>query len=129
MTVFIAVAVLVVIGLAVALCLGGLARMSVQPSEAVSSAGGHELPDGVVHAGDVDDLRFDTALRGYRMDQVDAALERLRRRIAELEGDRGRSVRPVEPPFGLGGAGAPQPVDLHPTREAGRPRLEGPELR
>ena len=30
-------------------------------------------------------VRFDTALRGYRMDQVDAVLDRLQTRIAELE--------------------------------------------
>jgi DivIVA domain-containing protein len=34
---------------------------------------------------DVAALRFDTALRGYRMDQVDDALAALQRRIAELE--------------------------------------------
>lgn len=34
---------------------------------------------------DVDALRFDTALRGYRMDQVDEALAVLRQRIADLE--------------------------------------------
>jgi DivIVA domain-containing protein len=31
-------------------------------------------------------VRFDTALRGYRMDQVDAVLDQLQDRIAELEG-------------------------------------------
>jgi len=34
---------------------------------------------------DIDALRFDTALRGYRMDQVDEALALLRQRIADLE--------------------------------------------
>jgi DivIVA domain-containing protein len=34
---------------------------------------------------DVSAVRFDTALRGYRMDQVDAVLARLQARIAELE--------------------------------------------
>ena len=35
---------------------------------------------------DIAALRFDTALRGYRMDQVDEALAALQRRVAELEG-------------------------------------------
>lgn len=34
---------------------------------------------------DVDELRFRPALRGYRMDEVDAAIGRLRERISELE--------------------------------------------
>lgn len=36
---------------------------------------------------DVDQLRFPVAVRGYRMDDVDAALATLRNRIAELEAD------------------------------------------
>ncbi len=54
-----------------------------------------ELPDDVT-ADDLRALRFTVAFRGYRMDQVDAALERLateieRRdhRIAQLERDEG----------------------------------------
>ena len=42
-------------------------------------------------AGEITAVRFDTALRGYRMDQVDAVLDRLQTRIAELEaGDQHR---------------------------------------
>lgn len=36
-------------------------------------------------SGEISALRFDTALRGYRMDQVDAVLDQLQARIAELE--------------------------------------------
>lgn len=53
------------------------------------------LPDGAVDRGAVDALRFTLAIRGYRMDEVDAVLDRLvteleRRdeRIAALESDR-----------------------------------------
>lgn len=53
-------------------------------SEPVSSVADPGLPD-VVHPGDVDNLRFDTALRGYRIDQVDEVLDRLRDRIGEQE--------------------------------------------
>ena len=35
-------------------------------------------------------VHFDTALRGYRMDQVDAVLDQLQVRIAELEAGRDR---------------------------------------
>lgn len=40
-------------------------------------------------ADDINALRFDTALRGYRMDQVDEALRILRARIGELEAQAG----------------------------------------
>ncbi len=53
-------------------------------SNAASSVADAGLPD-VVHAGDVDNVRFDTALRGYRIDQVDEVLDRLRDRIREQE--------------------------------------------
>ena len=85
MTVLIAAAALVVIGLAVALALGALPRMSVYRTDPISSAGGRPLPAGGFLSDDVADLRFDLAVRGYRMDQVDEAVERLRQRIAELE--------------------------------------------
>ena len=42
-------------------------------------------------AGEISAVRFDTALRGYRMDQVDAVLDQLQDRIAKLEaGDQQR---------------------------------------
>ena len=46
------------------------------------------LAHNVARADDVDAVRFDTALRGYRMDQVDDVLDRLQQRIAELESAR-----------------------------------------
>ena len=62
------------------------------------------LPDGTVDRAGVDGLRFSLALRGYRMDEVDAVLDRLvdeldRRgaRILELENrpDQGQSTTAV----------------------------------
>lgn len=49
---------------------------------------------------DVENIRFDTALRGYRMDQVDEALAILRSRIERLEQQLGedRGVRPTQDP-------------------------------
>ncbi|MCA1782824.1 MAG: DivIVA domain-containing protein [Dermatophilaceae bacterium] len=53
-------------------------------SAPVHSAPAIELP---ADAGpdDIAALHFDTALRGYRMDQVDVALRTLQKRIADLE--------------------------------------------
>lgn len=61
-------------------------------SEPVHTTPAVDLP---VDAGpdDVAALHFDTALRGYRMDQVDAALRVLQRRIATLEA--GSASRPA----------------------------------
>lgn len=60
-------------------------RVGVDPlSEAVSSTPAAELP-ALPTAQDVAGVRFDTALRGYRMDQVDQVLDLLQRRLTELE--------------------------------------------
>lgn len=53
-------------------------------SEPTTTANDPGLPEHV-HARDVDGVRFDYALRGYRMDQVDDVLERLRDRLAEQD--------------------------------------------
>lgn len=49
----------------------------------------HTQPDPglplVPRAADITNVRFDTALRGYRMDQVDEVLDRLQGHIAEQE--------------------------------------------
>lgn len=57
------------------------------------------LPDGPLDRAAVDGLRFTVAIRGYRMDEVDQALERLLTdleardaRIAELETRPAREV-------------------------------------
>lgn len=79
---FILVALLVVVGVAAAVT----GRVSPDPmAEPVSSTPHHGLPSGEWEASDLDLVRFDTALRGYRMDQVDDVLDHLQRRIAELE--------------------------------------------
>lgn len=85
MIVLIAVAALTVIGLAVALGFGAVARLSVHRSDPTSTVGGRALPEGEIVSDDVEHVRFDVALRGYRMDQVDEVVDRLRLRMAELE--------------------------------------------
>lgn len=78
---FIAVAVVLVGGFA-ALIVG---RAGYDPlAEATTTQHDAALPE-ELHAADVAGVHFDTALRGYRMDQVDAVLDQLQRRIAELE--------------------------------------------
>ncbi|CCH76557.1 conserved exported hypothetical protein [Nostocoides japonicum T1-X7] len=60
-------------------------RMRYDPlSEAVTSQHDPGLPE-APHARDVDGVRFDRALRGYRMDQVDEVLDALRDTMAHQE--------------------------------------------
>ncbi|GAA4412015.1 hypothetical protein GCM10023168_33440 [Fodinibacter luteus] len=53
----------------------------VEPVRSTPDTGLPEVPA----AADVDAVRFDTALRGYRMADVDARLEELREELAERE--------------------------------------------
>jgi DivIVA domain-containing protein len=43
------------------------------------------LPDGRVEAVDIDDVHFAVAFRGYRMDQVDAVLDRLSEELVKRD--------------------------------------------
>lgn len=60
-------------------------RVRAEPlPDAVHSTPDTGLPPAPV-AADVDTVRFDTALRGYRMDDVDARLDDLRGTLADRE--------------------------------------------
>jgi DivIVA domain-containing protein len=80
---FIVVGVLV-IGAFAALLTG---RIGYDPMAAATSTARDPRLSEEFHAHDVTAVRFDTALRGYRMDQVDVVLDQLRGRIAQLESD------------------------------------------
>jgi DivIVA domain-containing protein len=84
---FIAVGVLLVGGFA-ALIVG---RVGYDPLSAATTTQADPVLSEEFGAGEIAAVRFDTALRGYRMDQVDAVLDQLQTRIAELEaGDQHR---------------------------------------
>ena len=61
-------------------------------------------------ADDIAALQFDTALRGYRMDQVDAVLRTLKNRVAALEDEVARS-RDLEPARSAHLEPAPAPLE------------------
>lgn len=78
MTVFIVVSIIVLVGVAVAATLGRFGHTDLQMHPPVSSAGGWRTEDaGPLRVSDLQNIRFDTAVRGYRMDQVDAMIARL----------------------------------------------------
>ena len=81
---------------------GGLAEPEVQvPARA--------LPPGPLTGRDVADLRFVQAFRGYRMDQVDAAMDAL---AAEI--DRLRALVPEEGGGPVLRSAAPDPAGFRP---------------
>ncbi len=96
---------------AVAVVIGTLAvatgRWPVDPlAEATHTTPDHGLPE---HpgSGDVDDVRFDTAARGYRMEDVDARLDVLRVELAARE----RRLEVLERAAATGAGSAPRPGD------------------
>jgi DivIVA domain-containing protein len=66
--------VLAVIGAVAAVAAG---RVRGGLSEPTSTLPDVELPDGPMATEDVDSIRFSVGFRGYRMDEVDAVLDRL----------------------------------------------------
>lgn len=81
------VVVLVLVAVALVAAVLGVAngRLPADPlADAVRSTPDPGLPE-QPEAADVDAVRFDTALRGYRMDEVDARLSALRDDLADRE--------------------------------------------
>ena len=79
--------ILVLVAVALVAAVLGVAsgRLPADPlADAVHTTPDQGLPEPPV-AADVDAVRFDTALRGYRMDEVDARLEVLRDDLEERE--------------------------------------------
>lgn len=96
MLVFLIALLVVVIGLVVFAILGHFGTHLEDPT---ATSPFESLPRGVVSAEDVEQVRFDQTLRGYRMGQVDEVLDRLRAElqtrddeIAMLRGDRARPL-------------------------------------
>lgn len=102
MTLLLLLVALAVAGGAAAVALG---RVPGGLDEPTTSRPLRALPDGPLRAEDVDGVRFSLGLRGYRMDEVDAVLDRVRdevaerdARLAELEALL-RSADPADPPW------------------------------
>ena len=78
-------ALLVAVLVAVATAAAVLGRVDGSLADPTTTMSHVPLPDDPLTPGDLDGLRFDTGLRGYRMSQVDAVVDRLRREIATLD--------------------------------------------
>jgi len=82
---FVAVVVAVVTAAAV------LGRVDGSLADATTTMSHVPLPDDQLTPDDIDELRFDTAMRGYRKSQVDAVIERMRREIGDLDDELSRA--------------------------------------
>jgi DivIVA domain-containing protein len=93
-------------------------RIPADPlADAVHTTPDTGLPDEPT-ASDVDAVRFDTAMRGYRVDEVDAHLEVLRDELAERE--RVVSELRASPPPGPTPAAASPATRVTPSTPAAR---------
>ncbi|HVW81162.1 MAG TPA: DivIVA domain-containing protein [Mycobacteriales bacterium] len=96
----VAVGVAVLIGIALLLAVTDQ-PMSDEPVDRLDSGLPDSAADGLLRAADIPRLRFRVGLRGYRMDDVDAALARIQAALARAEGGQpgGEAVGPgaVEP--------------------------------
>ena len=82
MIVFLLLIVVLLIGLTAAAVMGRIGGFMAEP---VSSHAFSGRPSESLSASDVEALHFDQALRGYRMNQVDEAIDALAARLRELE--------------------------------------------
>jgi DivIVA domain-containing protein len=101
---FVAVVVAVVTAAAV------LGRVDGSLADATTTMSHIPLPDDQLTEADIDELRFDTAMRGYRMSQVDAVIDRLRREIVDLDDELTR-VRAMQRAERLGSIPSPEPTE------------------
>ncbi len=110
MTTFFVLALVALVGVVVGVAAGRIGGGLADPVTSLPRRG---LPEGPLGAAELDALTFEPALRGYRMDQVDAAVDRLRaellRRDAEL--DELRAAADERAAHGATGLSADVPAD------------------
>jgi DivIVA domain-containing protein len=81
---FLVLVVVVLIGLTTAAVLGKIGGFLADATSSQSFSG---VPPGPLSTQDIEELHFDQALRGYRMNQVDEVLDALCARVTELESE------------------------------------------
>jgi DivIVA domain-containing protein len=81
---FLVLIVLLLVGFTTAAVLG---KISGFLADATSSQSFSGVPPGPFSTQDIEELHFDQALRGYRMNQVDEVLDALCARVSELESE------------------------------------------
>jgi DivIVA domain-containing protein len=82
--VFLVLIVILLIGLTAAAVMGKIGGFMADATSSQSFGG---VPAGPLSTDDLAKLRFDQALRGYRMNQVDEVIDALSARLHELESE------------------------------------------
>jgi DivIVA domain-containing protein len=118
---FLLVLTLLVVAAVAAVAAGALTGGLDDPTGSVPA---RALPEGAVAGADIDALRFSAAVRGYRMDQVDAALDRLRDEITVRDEELARLRVAVGRPPGDPRLAAP-PTPPQPWTVPGFGRADG----
>lgn len=88
MIVFLLLIVVLLIGLTAAAVMGKIGGFMAEPTSSQPSSGWSGVAGDSrrpLSAGDIGQLQFAQALRGYRMDQVDEVIDALGARLLELE--------------------------------------------
>jgi DivIVA domain-containing protein len=126
--VFLSALVVLVAGAVAALAVGRLgSEASVAMPEPVHTTGHDVLPPGrhgELTRADLAGVRFDRAVRGYRMDQVDAVLDRLAEEIATRD-ERLAALTTVGPGIDPDDVAGPGPA-AHAAQPADAPREPNP---
>lgn len=124
MIVFFLLIVVLLIGLTAAAVMGRIGGFMAEPTSSQAFPGVSGVlgvlgdPAESPPAGDVGQLHFDQALRGYRMDQVDEVIDALIARVRELEaGTDQRDADGVSHGFSPGLLSDVSPVDRSDTQE------------
>jgi len=94
-------------------------------ADPTSSVPVRALPEGNLAPRDLDTLRFEVSFRGYRMQQVDAALDRLRTELARRDEENVQLLAELDAVSGQGlsgrcGGGEPS-LEPAPDRGAAQP--------
>ena len=118
MTLVLLLVALVVAGVVAAVAVG---RVPGGLEEPTTSRPSRALPDGPLAADDLDRVRFSLGLRGYRMDEVDALLDRVRDEVSH------RDARIAELSARLGAAAAPVAAGPAGPPVVGPERTDGPD--
>jgi DivIVA domain-containing protein len=112
---FLVLIVVILVGLTTAAALGKIGGFL---ADATSSQSFNGVPPGPLSTQDIEELHFDQALRGYRMDQVDEVLDALCERVSELESEVASLSAGSGPSSAIGGttsaAGDPGDVSRKP---------------
>jgi DivIVA domain-containing protein len=108
-------ALVVAVVVAVVTAAAVLGRVDGALADATTTMSHVPLPEDQLSPADIDELRFDTAMRGYRMSQVDAVIDRLRREIGDLDEELTRVRESTSARAGAPAAAPPPATYLAPA--------------